>query len=164
MVGYRWAVARTLSLGVEGGYGDLGNASSHSYDEYVFTDVDGVDHLSTWRERRSYKAKAYMLGINGQWNVTDSWNVSAHYGMARYRSNFVIESIGTFDDLRDAYKTNIKDRHDGRYFGAGVGYRLTSAVNLSVVVDRYKPSFRDVPGGTATYSVNVWGARAEYRF
>lgn len=164
LVGYRWAVARTLSLGIESGYGDLGKASEYSHDEYVFTDVDGIDHLSTWRERRSYKAKAYMLGINGQWDVTDSWNVSARYGMARYRTNFVIKSVGTFDDLSDTYKTDIKDRHDGHYFGAGIGYRLTSHINLSVTVDRYKPSFRDVPGNTAAYSVNVWAARAEYRF
>ena len=56
-----------------------------------------------------------MLGINGQWDVTDSWNVSARYGMARYRTNFVIKSVGTFDDLSDTYRTDIKDRHDGRW-------------------------------------------------
>lgn len=164
LVGYRWSLNEELSLGVEGGYSDLGKATEHFDDEYVLTDVDGADHSVTWKEHRAYKAKAYQVGINGQWNVNDRWNLSAHYGWARYRTTFMIKSTGTFDDLSDTYVTNIKNSHDGQYFGLGVGFKVTEHVNLSVAADRYKPSYKDVPGDSASYALNVWSIRAEYLF
>jgi hypothetical protein len=161
--GYRWGVSHALSLGVEGGYTDLGKASNRTYDESVL-DFDGVGHKTTWREIRSYNAKAYMLGLNGQWNITEQWNVSARYGMARYRTRLSIDTTGTYDSLSDTYKTDIKDRHDGAYYGLGVGYRITGHINLSATVDHYKPSFRDVPGDRFSSAIYVWGIRAEYMF
>jgi OmpA-OmpF porin, OOP family len=164
LAGYRWAVGNALTLGIEGGYGDLGKATEHSYSAYVSTDVDGGQHSSTYREQRAYKAKAYLLGVNGQWNLDDRWNLSARYGLARYRTHFTIKSTGTFDDLGITDSVDIKDRHDGRYFGAAVGYKASQHVNVSLALDHYKPSYRDVPGGTAAYALYVWNVRAEYLF
>lgn len=164
LAGYRWAVSDVVSLGVEGGYADLGKATNDSYDESVLTDVNGVGYPTSWRDHRSYKAKAYMLGLNGQWNLTDKWNLSARYGQARYRTHFVINTTGTFDNLSDSYRTDLKDSHNGAYYGLGVGYRVTGNINVSATVDHYKPSFRDVPGDSAAYAVYVWGIRAEYQF
>ncbi|HVI55611.1 MAG TPA: outer membrane beta-barrel protein [Luteibacter sp.] len=162
--GYRWSVAPSFSLGVEAGYGDLGKASGNSYSEYVLTDINGVDHVLTWRERRYYQTKAYLLGVNGQWDITDRWNLSAHLGAAKYRTNFVIASHGTFDNLSDDSRSDYKERRGSHYYGLSTGYKLSDHVELSLTLDRYHPSFSFGRYGTETYSLNVWGVKAEYSF
>lgn len=164
LAGYRWAVNSRLSLGVEGGYAALGEANYHLVEPYSYTFYEGGTVSGVDRERIAYKAKAYLLGINSQWNVNDRWNLSAHYGWARYRTTLLVLGSSTFYDKKTQYDATSNDIRNGRYFGLGVGFNVAEYLNLSVTADRYKPTYRQIYGDTFSYGINVWGLRAEYLF
>lgn len=163
LVGYRWALRPSFYMGVEGGYAHLGKAKDHTVDDYVFQGVDGP-HAIHEEDRRYDKSRALMLGVNMRWELPGHWALTAHGGRARYRTNFVIESYGSFDDLSYVDRSTNKHSNNGSYYGIGIGYDVTRHFGLTAAYDRYNPVFAYVPGDTATHKVEVVGIRGEYRF
>jgi hypothetical protein len=161
--GYRWPVTRTFALGIEGGYAYLGKAKDHSTSAYTLQGIDGP-HALRGDDRRYDKSQALMLGVNIRWELPAHWAVTAHGGRARYRTNFVIDSQFSFDNLSDADHYDAKHTSNDFYYGFGVGYDVTKQFGLTTTYDRYSPVFAYVPGDTATHTVAVTGIRAEYRF
>src|ERR1700752_154590 len=65
-VGYRWAVAPNVLLGVEGGDTDLGKFSTK--DRFSALGIPDAE------------LKGWTLGVNGHFNVTENWYVSGRAG------------------------------------------------------------------------------------
>src|SRR3954465_5484059 len=100
-VGYRWAVAPNVLLGVEGGYTDLGSfAPKNRYEGLGIRDAE----LQGWN-----------LGVNGHFNVTENWYVSGRAGLFRADvKGGYLDALGT--------TVRVDDTADKWYAGAGFGY------------------------------------------
>jgi opacity protein-like surface antigen len=137
-VGYRWAVAPNVLLGVEGGYTDLGSFSTKSH-------FDGLG-------LRDAQLKGWNLGINGHFNVTDNWYVSGRTGLFRA-------------DVKGAYlnsesiPVNVDDTSNKWYAGAGFGYDFNSNLSVGLNYDYYKADKSNLNLNADLFSVS-----AEYRF
>jgi opacity protein-like surface antigen len=137
-VGYRWAVAPNVLLGVEGGYTDLGNFATKSrFDGLGLRDAD---------------LKGWNLGINGHFNVTDNWYVSGRTGWFR-------------GDIKGAYldtagiPVNVDDTSNKWYAGAGFGYDFNNNLSVGLNYDYYKADKTNLNLNADLVSVS-----AEYRF
>jgi opacity protein-like surface antigen len=161
--GYRWSITRSLALGIEGGYAYLGKAKDQSTSAYTLQGVDGP-HQLRGDDYRYDESRAAMLGMNVRWELPAHWSVTAHGGAAHYRTNFVIDSHFSFDNLSDSDRYEAKHSNNDFYYGFGVAYDVSSHLSLAATYARYSPVFEYVPGDTATHTVTVIGARAEYRF
>jgi len=137
-VGYRWAVAPNVLLGVEGGYTDLGKFSTKSrFDGLGLRDAD---------------LKGWNLGINGHFNVTENWYVSGRTGWFR-------------GDVKGAYldsagvPVTVDDTSDKWYAGAGFGYDFNNNFSVGLNYDYYKADKSNLDLNADLVSVS-----AEYRF
>src|SRR6202000_197103 len=100
-VGYRWAFTPNVAIGVEGGYTKLG-----TFDPKASFDVPGVSRADV---------KGWNLGLNGHFNLTPNWYVSARGGYFRgdVQGDYfpdVAPGPGRVDSTRNKYSA-----------GAGVG-------------------------------------------
>ena len=137
-VGYRWAVAPNVLLGVEGGYSDLGKWSPSSrYDGLGIPDAK----LSGWN-----------LGVNGHFNVTENWYISGR--------------LGWFDgDLKGGYldsmgaPVRVDETSSDWYGGAGFGYDFSNNFSVGLNYDYYKASKNNLE-----INPNLFSVSAEYRF
>jgi opacity protein-like surface antigen len=137
-VGYRWAVAPNVLIGVEGGYTDLGSISGK------VTDLGGgvtgrADDISI---------SGWNIGANGHFNVSDNWYVSGRLGLFRGKTEFKVPSLGNVDDTSSKW-----------YAGAGFGYDFNNNFSVGLNYDYYRTDF----GGT-TFSPNLVSLSGEYRF
>ncbi|GAA0718714.1 porin family protein [Dokdonella soli] len=137
-VGYRWAVAPNLLLGVEGGYADLGSVSPKS----AFNGA-GLGDASI---------KGWTLGANGHFNVTDNWYVSGRAGFFRA-------------DLKGGYlgaaglPVRVDDSSNKWYAGAGFGYDFSNNLSVGLNYDYYKADKNGV-----SFNPDLVSVSAEYRF
>ncbi len=137
-IGYRWAVAPSVLLGVEGGYADLGKfAPSSRFDGFGIPDAK----LSGWN-----------LGVNGHFNMTENWYVSGR--------------LGWFDgDLKGGYLDSannvvvVDDTASDWYGGVGFGYDFNNNFSVGLNYDYYKASKQGL-----SINPNVFSVSAEYRF
>lgn len=120
-LGYRWAVSPTVALGVEGGYVDLGAYSPKS----------GVAaQIPVGTGFRNAELKGWTAGVNGKFNLTDNWYVSARGGVFRAdaRGDRVIAGLPVRADAKS----------NEWYAGAGFGYDISRAVSVGLQYDYYK--------------------------
>ncbi|HEY6984973.1 MAG TPA: porin family protein [Rhodanobacteraceae bacterium] len=137
-VGYRWAVAPNVLLGVEGGYADLGSFSPSS--RYSGLGIpDG-------------KLTGWNLGANGHFNVTENWYISGRLGW------FNGDLKGGFLDSSGA-PVRVDETSSDWYAGAGFGYDFTNNFSVGLNYDYYKASKNDLELNPDLISVS-----AEYRF
>ena len=110
-VGYRWAVAPNVLLGVEGGYTKLGD----------------FDSKSSFGDRSKAELEGWNLGVNGHFNVTDNWYVSGRGGW--FRGDTTLKQVGF---------RSVDDTKDGWYAGAGFGYDFNSNMSVGLNYDYYR--------------------------
>jgi opacity protein-like surface antigen len=136
--GYRWAVAPSVLLGVEGGYTDLGNFSAKSrYNGIGLPDAE----LRGWN-----------LGVNGHFNVTDNWYLSGRTGWFRG------DLKGGYLDAAGA-PVRVDDTSNKWYAGAGFGYDFNNNLSVGLNYDYYKADKSHL-----TVSPDMVSVSAEYRF
>lgn len=111
-VGYRWAVAPNVLLGVEGGYTDLGSFDAKGSDI-------GKAELKGWN-----------LGVNGHFNVSDNWYISGRGGFFRADRKVTLDLLPT--------SLSVDDTKNGWYAGAGFGYDFNTNFSLGLNYDYYK--------------------------
>jgi OOP family OmpA-OmpF porin/outer membrane immunogenic protein len=137
-VGYRWAVAPNVLLGIEGGYTDLGEFSTKN--RYTGLGVPNAE-ISGWN-----------LGVNGHFNVTDNWYVSGRAGL--FRADV---KGGYFDDAGALVR--VDDNANKWYAGAGFGYDFNNNFSVGLNYDYYKADKNNLDLQSDLVSVS-----AEYRF
>ena len=137
-VGYRWAVAPNVLLGVEGGYTDLGEFSTK--DRFTGLGVPNAE-ISGW-----------TLGVNGHFNVTDNWYVSGRAGL--FRADV---KGGYFNDTGALVR--VDDNANKWYAGAGFGYDFNNNFSVGLNYDYYKADKNNLDLQSDLVSVS-----AEYRF
>ena len=137
-VGYRWAVAPNVLLGVEGGYTDLGSFSpKNRYSGLGLPDAE----LSGWN-----------LGANGHFNLTPNWYLSGRAGF--FRGDL---KGGYFDPAGTVVR--VDDTANKWYAGAGFGYDFSNNFGIGLNYDYYKADKSNLDLKADLISVN-----AEYRF
>jgi len=137
-VGYRWAVAPNVLLGIEGGYTDLGKFSTKSRDNALGL---GDAELKGWN-----------IGANGHFNVTDNWYVSGRAGWFRP------DIKGGYLDSTGA-PVRVDDTSNKWYAGAGFGYDFNTNFSVGLNYDYYKADKDNLKLDADLVSVS-----AEYRF
>ena len=137
--GYRWAVNPAVAFGVELGYNDLGNISPRN----IFNDKPVV-------ARGKADLHGWTAGVNGHFNVSPNWYVSARTGIYGWTGH------GLSND-ESPIRTGLDDT--SWYAGAGVGYDFSSNVSLGVNYDYFDAKKQGVNLSTDMISVS-----AEYRF
>lgn len=136
-VGYRWAVAPNVLLGVEGGYTDLGKFSTKGNVVGPFPDAE---------------IKGWTLGANGHFNITPNWYVSGRAGL--FRADI---KGGYFDGANNAVL--VDDTANKWYAGAGFGYDFSNNFGIGLNYDYYKADKNNLDLNADLISVS-----AEYRF
>lgn len=137
--GYRWAVNPAIALGVELGYNDLGNISPKN----VFNDRPIV-------ARNKADLRGWMTGVNGHFNVSPNWYVSARTGVYLWKGHGL-------SNTENPIRKGLDDT--SWYAGAGVGYDFSNNVSLGVNYDYFDAKKQGVNLSTDMISVS-----AEYRF
>ena len=161
--GYRWPVAESIKLGVEGGYIDLGDATAryNRHQDFIGSHVDST-------EKRREGVKTPFVGISGRWIIGDAWSLTARGGIARYRATLDVDNTsvvngGPSSSTRDSYeRTSVS-----YYYGVAFGYDITPQLGIAVSFDRFNAEFKGQVYGQArkeSVRVTVPGLRAEYRF
>lgn len=136
-VGYRWALNPNVALGVEGGYTNLGN----------FDPKDGFGTLGIGRA----KVDGWNVGVNGHFNLSPNWYVSARGGLFRgdVKGGYLAGGVPVYvDDTSNKY-----------YAGAGFGYDFNNNLSVGLNYDYYK-----VNKDGLNLTPNLVSVSAEYRF
>ncbi|MDE2308702.1 MAG: porin family protein [Xanthomonadaceae bacterium] len=137
--GYRWSLAPNFALGAEVGYNDLGNIHPNN----IFNNQPVVD-------RSRSQLHGWTAGVNGHFNITPNWYLSARTGLYSWTGH------GLSNDINPIRK-RLSD--NSYYAGAGMGYDFSNNVSLGLNYDHYDAKKRNVDLGTNMVSVS-----AEYRF
>ncbi|MGH8183518.1 MAG: outer membrane beta-barrel protein [Rhodanobacteraceae bacterium] len=131
---------RSQFIGFEGGYVDLGSVGEN----------DGAG------DSANLSGKGWTLGLNGHFNPTDKWYISARAGFFRWtldaRVDLADGTGGTLHDSGSEHGLN-------GYAGLGTGVDFNRHWSLGVNFDYYKMSKHHLNIDTKVYSVT-----AEYRF
>ncbi len=143
-VGYRWH--SVVDYGVELGYAYLGENA---------TRVSAADVNGNLKQ----KSRGYLMGGNLNWNITDSWYVSARAGWYRGRNVLqgrVYSAQGSSAGTLDSYAAT------GEYMGLGVGYNINQHISVGLNYDHFR-----LPGSSGegpSTKVNMSTVGGEYRF
>jgi OOP family OmpA-OmpF porin/outer membrane immunogenic protein len=135
-IGYRWAVAPSVLLGIEGGYTDLGKFSPKN-------NVLGLGDA---------ELKGWTLGVNGHFNITENWYVSGRGGW------FNGDIKGDYLNI-DGDVVRVDDTSNKWYAGAGFGYDFSNNFSVGVNYDYYQADKNHLDLNSDLISVS-----AEYRF
>jgi OOP family OmpA-OmpF porin/outer membrane immunogenic protein len=140
-IGYRWAVAPSFLLGVEGGYADLGSFAPRSF--------SNISNASL---------KGWNAGINAHWNLTNNWYLSGRTGY--FRGNLKGSYVTAFDPTTNIYVvSSVNGNNNNWYTGAGFGYDFNNNLSVGLNYDYYKSSKSGLNLSPSLVSVS-----AEYRF
>ncbi len=135
-IGYRWAVAPNLLIGVEGGYTDLGTISPKS----------GYAPLG------NAKLNGWNVGANAHFNLTDNWYLSGRAGLFRADVQGGYLNAASVPVLVD-------DSSSKWYAGAGFGYDFNNNFSVGLNYDHYKASKNGF-----NVSPDLVSVSGEYRF
>ncbi|HEX3895481.1 MAG TPA: porin family protein [Rudaea sp.] len=138
-VGYRWAFSPNVAIGVEGGYTKLG-----TFDPKENSDIAGTFPRAS--------VEGWNLGLNGHFNLSPNWYVSARGGY--FRSDVKGE---TFPSIATA--TFVDATSNKYYAGAGFGYDFSKNVSVGLNYDYYKTDTDGLQLDPRLISVS-----GEYRF
>ncbi|MHB1272882.1 MAG: porin family protein [Rhodanobacter sp.] len=137
--GYRWSLAPNFALGAEVGYNDLGNVHPNN----IFNSQPVVD-------RSKSQLHGWTAGVNGHFNLTPNWYLSARTGLYSWTGH------GLSNDINPVRKSLDNNSY---YAGAGMGYDFSNNVSVGLNYDHYDAKKQNVDLGTNMVSVS-----AEYRF
>ncbi|WP_329742446.1 porin family protein [Dyella sp. A6] len=137
--GYRWSMSPTVALGVEAGYNDLGNIHARN----IFNGQPVVNRDKT-------QLHGWTAGVNGHFNISPNWYVSARTGIYGWRGH------GMSNDALPAVQ-HLSDT--SWYAGAGFGYDFSNNISLGLNYDHYDANKHNVD-----LSTNMISVGAEYRF
>jgi OOP family OmpA-OmpF porin/outer membrane immunogenic protein len=144
-IGYRWAVAPSVLIGVEGGYTDLGSIAPKS--SYGFL---GNAKITGWN-----------VGANAHFNLTDNWYLSGRAGLFRadLKGGYVNSVSSDFNGFPIYGVTHIDNSSNKWYAGAGFGYDFNNNLSVGLNYDYYKAAKNG-------FSVNpdLVSVSGEYRF
>lgn len=143
-LGYRWAVAPSALIGIEGGYTDLGKFES-----------DPLPTTGGGSAVAKARIKGWTLGANGHFNITPEWYISSRLGWSRTDLSGRIEGDPNHD--WDVLRHNAKS--DGWYAGVGFGYDFASNMSIGLDYDHYQSKKHGFRGNADLISVS-----AEVRF
>ena len=138
-VGYRWAFSPNVAIGVEGGYTKLG-----TFDPKENSDIAGTFPRAS--------VEGWNLGLNGHFNLSPNWYVSARGGY--FRGDVKGE---TFPSVATA--TFVDATSNKYYAGAGFGYDFSKNVSVGLNYDYYKTDTQGLALDPRLISVS-----GEYRF
>lgn len=127
---------RSQFIGFEGGYVDLGGVSAN----------DGAGNSG------ALSGNGWTLGLNGHFNPTDKWYISARAGFFRW-------TVDGHADFADGTHVSGNEHGLNGYAGVGTGVDFNRNWSLGVNFDYYKINKHHVNINTKVYSVT-----AEYRF
>ena len=131
---------RSRYLGIEAGYVDLGSVSQN----------DGLG------DSARLDGEGWTIGLNGHFNPTDKWYISARAGFFRWtldaRADFADGSGGS---------THVSGSENGLngYAGVGTGFDINRHWSVGVNFDYYQMNKHHLNIDTKLYSVTT-----EYRF
>ncbi|KZC19741.1 MULTISPECIES: porin family protein [Rhodanobacter] len=137
--GYRWALNPSLALGAEVGYNDLGNI----HPKNVFNSQPVVD-------RGKSQLHGWTAGVNGHFNVSPNWYVSARTGIYGWKGHGLSNDVNPVRKGLD---------NTSWYAGAGVGYDFSNNVSVGLNYDYY-----DAKKDRVNLSTDMVSVSAEYRF
>ena len=138
-VGYRWAFSPNVAIGVEGGYTKLG-----SFDPNQHGDLGAVFPQA--------KVEGWNLGLNGHFNLSPNWYVSARGGYFRADVKGAI--------FEGPSSTELVDETSNKYYaGAGFGYDFSRNISVGLNYDYYKANTSGL--NLDPHLISVSG---EYRF
>ncbi|HEX7369376.1 MAG TPA: outer membrane beta-barrel protein [Rhodanobacteraceae bacterium] len=126
---------RSQFIGLEGGYVDLGSISEHD-------DLGNSIKLS---------GKGWTAGINGHFNPTEKWYISARVGLFLWS----IDANATLN----GQSASGSDHHTNGYAGIGTGFDINRHWSIGVNGDYYQMKGHGYKVNTKVYSANL-----EYRF
>lgn len=129
---------RTQFIGFEAGYTDLGSVKGH--------DADLKGKLS---------GDGWTAGINGHFNPTEPWYISARGGAFVWKLHATLTST----DPVMPFTEKASRQSVGWYAGVGTGYDINRSWSVGANFDYYKISKDDLEIGTRVFTVG-----AEYRF
>ncbi|WP_266160442.1 outer membrane protein [Dyella silvatica] len=144
-IGYRWN--SVVDYGVETGYVNLGNAESRI--------ANDSSHGSL-----KQKSRGWLLGGNLNYNINDSWYVSARGGWYRAHNAFQVRSYTPIGNFRGSSSTT----GTGEYFGVGVGYNINKAFSVGVNYDNYHSNGNSSDVNKLSTNVAMYSVFGEYRF
>ncbi|HEX5489381.1 MAG TPA: outer membrane beta-barrel protein [Rhodanobacteraceae bacterium] len=130
---------RSQFIGLEAGYVDLGS-------------VEGNDGIG---DSAKLSGKGWTLGINGHFNPTDKWYISARAGFF----NWKLDGRLTLADNGGNTTYSDSNRGTNGYAGIGTGVDFNRHVSLGVNFDYYQIREQDYKIHAKVYTVNM-----EYRF
>jgi OOP family OmpA-OmpF porin/outer membrane immunogenic protein len=137
--GYRWAFSPSVAIGAEVGYNDLGNIHAKNIFNSQPVVEDGKSQLHGW-----------TAGVNGHFNMTPNWYVSARTGVYGWTGHGLSN-----DD--NPVRHGLDD--NSWYAGAGVGYDFSQNVSLGLNYDYF-----DAKKHNTDLSTDMVSVSAEYRF
>ena len=130
---------RSQFIGVEAGYTNLGSVTERA---------DG--------DRAKLSGDGWTLGLNGHFNPTRHWFISARGGAFYWK----LRSRLSLDDaVYSAAHYSGSDRSLGWYAGVGTGYDIDWHWSVGAHFDYYKVNGDDYDIGSKVFTVS-----AEYRF
>ena len=129
---------RTQFIGFEAGYTDLGSVSYRSGPASAKLSGDG-----------------WTAGINGHFNPTDAWYISARGGAFVWK----LHATGYLSDPTDPIKVKASKQSLSWYAGVGTGYDINRSWSVGVHYDYYSISEQGADVGSRMFT-----ASAEYRF
>jgi len=127
---------RSRFIGFEGGYADLGS----------------VDISDGAGDSLGASGKGWTLGLNGHFNPTDKWYISA-------RAGFFFWNVDLRAKLADGTSASDSENGMNGYAGIGTGIDFDRHWSAGVNFDYYKINKHHFNVDTKIYTVNV-----EYRF
>lgn len=130
---------RSQFIGIEGGYVDLGSVSEHD---------DAGDSAKV-------SGKGWTLGVNGHFNPTEKWYISARAGLFHWTTH----GSATVADEESSTTYSASDNGTNGYAGIGTGVDFNRHWSLGVNADYYQINAHGYDVHTKVYSANV-----EYRF
>ncbi|MDR3386247.1 MAG: porin family protein [Rudaea sp.] len=137
-VGYRWALNPSVAVGVEGGYTKLGS----------FDPTSAFSGLGLGRAQ----VQGWNAGVNGHFNITPNWYVSARGGL--FRGDLKGSLVNA-----DGTSTYVDDTSNKYYAGAGFGYDFSTNLSVGLNYDYYK-----VDKDGLNFNPDMVSVSAEYRF
>ena len=126
-------------LGVEVGYTDLGSVSAN----------DGAG------SRAKLSGDGWTLGLNGHFNPTAHWFISARGGAFQWK----LHAKATLADVDGTETFRGSEQSLDWYAGVGTGYDIDQHWGIGANFDYYKMAKHGADVGTRIFSIS-----AEYRF
>lgn len=157
--GYRWKVAPSWGVGIEGGYADLGNL--------VVRNAFNSDPVNQREDTNALRG--WLVGANARVNVNPAWYIGARGGYFRASDNNVdyYNSVGQNLGL----ESGGSDGRNSWYAGIGTGWNATENFSVGLHYDYFRAKSGDVrdPASGAEFegpkrSTALLGLTAEYAF